>query len=251
MTARLLLPLVLLLLAACGGPDVSAPKGNAVALRVEQVGGGPRQLGATDFPQYVLYGDGTLIAANGIDGAMPVSREYHLNSSAFQRIYARARSAGLDVAHDYETQAPDAPVLVITFGHDTTQSVTHVIAPDPDASGPAGDKVRAVQLNPDDLADRDFTSPPEPYKPARMAVVSSPRQAAADTVAWPFQSLAEGTPVNGGRCAVYTEPLVTQINTLGRTTRPGAAWTHDGATYSVFFRPLLPDEPGCAALDVR
>ncbi|MBV9845527.1 MAG: hypothetical protein JOZ47_10690 [Kutzneria sp.] len=231
---------------ADGGP----PSGNAVALRVQEIGGGPGQAGHIDLPRFVLYGDGRLIVPDGTEGAVPLAREYHLTREAFNHLYERARSAGLGVPHAYDTPAPDAPVLLITLGVGQGQANTRIVAPDPHASGSAGDAVRAVEFDRADLSDRDLTEVPIRYTPSRVAVSSTYAESGArpGAPAWPLEPLDGGSAVNGGRCLAYSGPSLDRTLALGRAARPGALWTSGGATYQVFFRPLLPDESDCGVL---
>ncbi|MEU6148867.1 hypothetical protein ABZ816_02595 [Actinosynnema sp. NPDC047251] len=218
---------VVVVLAAGCQSAAAPPSGKAVALRVEQYGGGPLPSGTVTFPEFVLYGDRTLIAA---DGDAP--REYHLTQEEFDRVYGRARSAGLATARTFDVQAPDASVLEVVFGTDTGRSVTRVTAPDPEDSGEAGDVVRAVAL--------DLSSSYERYRPQRVAVVAGASSDPAGP-AWPLRPLTEGIPFNAGRCAVYDAAEVRDI-------RSDTSWTSEGVTYRVRLRPLLPDEPDCASL---
>jgi len=82
------------LAAGCHGPSVDPPS-DGLALRVEQLPGGPVPAGVISLPQYALYADGTLIAADGTDGGLPVAKTYRLTPAAFRRMYDRAASAGL------------------------------------------------------------------------------------------------------------------------------------------------------------
>ncbi|GAA0250903.1 hypothetical protein GCM10010492_58960 [Saccharothrix mutabilis subsp. mutabilis] len=231
LTVRFVLVAVAVLAVACQSPP-APPSGKAVALRVELYGGGPLPPGWVTFPEFVLYGDRTLITA---DGDAP--REYHLTEAEFDRVYGRARSAGLATGRTFDEQSPDAPVLEVVFGHDTGRAVTRVTAPDRKSSGDAGAIVRAVALNPD----TDLESPHERYRPERVAVVAGASSGAPTGPRWPLRPLAEGTPLNAGRCAVYAAAEVRDI-------RSDTTWTSGGTAYHVRLRPLLPDEDDCAAL---
>jgi hypothetical protein len=237
------------LAAGCQARSVEPPSGGALALRVEQLGGGPVPAGEISLPRYALYGDGTLIAADGVDGGLPVAKTFHLTHEAFLRLYDRAASAGLAQPHDYDVQAPDAPVLVITLVTSTGRARTRITAPDPEASGAAGAAVRSVAFAPADLTDQDMTGPPVRYAPSHVAVNAGFGEAGVrvGTPAWPLHDLGDGASVNGGRCVTYGSPL-DQVIDLGRHGPSGGRWASGGATYQVFFRPLLPDENGCADL---
>jgi hypothetical protein len=232
------------LAAGCHGPSVDPPS-DGLALRVEQLPGGPVPAGEISLPRYVLYADGTLIAADGTDGGLPAAKTYNLTSAAFRRMYDRAASAGLAEPHDYEVQAPDAPTLVITLVTGSGRSRTRVTAPDPEGSGAAGDAVRAVAFSPDDLAASDLTGTPSRYDPTQIAVNSAFAAAGGNAPAWPLGALGSGTSVNGGHCVVYP---AAKVGDLARRRPADGRWSSGGATYQVFFRPLLPDEGNCAAL---
>ncbi|QFZ18698.1 hypothetical protein [Saccharothrix syringae] len=228
---RLVLAAAAVVLAACQSTP-APPSGKTVALRVEVIGGGPLRPGTVTFPEFVLYGDRTLIRA---DGDVPV--EHHLTREEFDRIYDRARSAGLETARTFDEQAPDAPVLEVVFGFDGGRSVTRITAPDRESPGEAGEVTRAVVVDPE----RDLSSPHQPYAPERVAVVAGTSSGAAEGPEWPLEPLAEGVALNGGRCAVYDAAQVHEI-------RSDTTWTSRGVAYRVQVRPLLPDEADCAAL---
>ncbi len=233
------------LAAGCQGPSADPPSGG-LALRVEQLPGGPLPAGEISLPRYVLYADGTLIAADGTEGGLPVAKTYHLTAAAFRRMYDRAASAGLAEAHDYDRQAPDAPTLVITLVTSTGRSRTRVTAPDPEASGAAGDAVRAVAFSPTNLTASDLTGTPSRYAPTQVAVNSAYATAGTTAPAWPLDALGIGASVNGGHCVDYP---VSKVDDLARHRPADGRWSNGGATYQVFFRPLLPDEGDCATLN--
>ena len=61
--------------------------------------------------------------------------------------------------------------------------------------------------------------------------------------------LATGTRVGGGLCVTYGDDRYAEARDLAVTSAVAARWASgDGAFYAVF-RPLLPDEAGCAPLD--
>jgi hypothetical protein len=240
---------VVALAAGCQSPSVDPPAGHALALRVDLLPGGPSPAGELSLPRYALYADGTLIAQDGVDGDLPVAKAYHLTHSAFLRMYDRAASAGLAASHDYDVQAPDASTLVITFVTSGGRFQTRIVAPEDQASGAAGAAAQAVAFTPTDLAEPDMTSPPGRYVPARIAVNSAYAKAGtAGAPAWPLPALGDGTAVHSGDCEAYGPPRLDQVSDLGRHGPADRRWASGGATYQVFFRPLLPDESGCASL---
>ncbi len=81
------------------------------------------------------------------------------------------------------------------------------------------------------------------YEPGALAVLVEPADASdGETHAWPLGDLA------GTECAVHTGADLARALDAARTAHEGDAWESAGATYTVTFRPLLPDERTCADL---
>jgi hypothetical protein len=81
------------------------------------------------------------------------------------------------------------------------------------------------------------------YEPTALAVlVRSSDATDGDTHAWPLGDLT------GTDCVVLTGADVATASAAARGTNDGHVWESAGATYTVPFRPLLPDERTCADL---
>ena len=84
------------------------------------------------------------------------------------------------------------------------------------------------------------------YEPTAVAVfVSAAATPDGPTRPWPLSGLAATD------CAVYDGPEAAAVLAAARSATEGDAWEAAGATYTVAFRPLLPDERACADLNRR
>src|SRR4051794_9162839 len=84
---------------------------SALVLGAVWIGGSPAPPGRVPLPAYALYGDGTLLAAGPVQGALPSVRASHLPRRAAGRLYRRALDAGLASPHRYDKEVSDAGVL--------------------------------------------------------------------------------------------------------------------------------------------
>ena len=94
---------------------------------------------------------------------------------------------------------------------------------------------------PDAFGDDVVAGSERRYEPTALAVLVRPSDTTdGETHAWPLGDLA------GAECAVHTGVDVARALDVARTAHDGDAWESAGATYTVTFRPLLPDERTCA-----
>lgn len=217
-------------------PDLGS--GEALVLRVRTTGGIAGLGGPGSMPDFSLYGDGRAITG----GRRPM--EYRLTRQAFQRLVTDARKAGLATPRTaVNPRIADAMFKVITFVSGGRARTTKVIQGGGDPSDPALGFL--PRLTPANWPKSDQAAPARPYRPARMAVlaVATPEEGGAPK--WPLKPLASNARVGTSECTVLTGADVARAERLmtGRTR-----WHDRGTTYRVVFRPLLPDERGCAAL---
>jgi hypothetical protein len=264
-----------------GGSSGSHPTGaDDLLLRVELVGGfvAP-QAQLLRFPQFSLYGDGTVVTEGAQieiypQPALPPLLATPVDDQGMQAILRAAQRAGLagpDATYD-AVRVPDAPDTVFTLnlgGKRHTVTVTALGMSAGSATGVPADERRAravLQALTGRLADLRSWLPPgsvgkdRPYRPAAMRVFVTPgapkgsseppRQPAA---AWPlspplaqFGSLIS-TPLNGGavRCGVVGGADLSKLFPLAQRANRLTPWTSDGDRYALAFGPLLPDESGC------
>ena len=82
------------------------------------------------------------------------------------------------------------------------------------------------------------------YESASLAVLVRPTDTTeGDVHAWPLGNLG------GTDCVVLTGADAATAIAAARRASDGDTWTSAGASYDLDFRPLLPDEHGCADLD--
>ncbi|GAA1534371.1 hypothetical protein GCM10009678_15880 [Actinomadura kijaniata] len=189
------------------------------------------------LPDFSLYGDGRAVTAER--GAL---REYRLRPEALRRLLDEARAAGLDrsrTAGDH--RIPDALTLEFVMGG------ARVRIAQPEAA-PGDPAVRfRKRLDPRAWPDGDQAAPPRPYVPRRVAVLTG-EDPAPDARPWPLPALGGGERLGGAACRVYTGADAGKAASLARTAKPADRWRSRGGTYSVRFRPLLPDETTCRDL---
>jgi hypothetical protein len=246
-----------------------------VVLRVATEGGFvPVEVNLAAIPGFTAYGDGTTITTGPQieiypGPALPNVIATPLTDAGLDALVRAALDAGLakDADHiDLEHMAiSDMPTTVFTLVVDGTAHVTRVYA------------LGAVSEQPPGMSDDEWTARREletfaaqlgdlrswlpagsvgedaPYVPSAMRIFVGPyvpdEQLSQPEIAWPLGSdlgaLGEPTSLADRRCAVLEGadldavwPLAQQANTL-------TPWTSGGTSYSIVFRPLLPDESGC------
>lgn len=97
----------------------------------------------------------------------------------------------------------------------------------------------------------------QPYEPASVAVLASPWVQPSDglpslpaAAPWPGPALP-GAYLNEGAkqgCFIASGDTLTTVLAAAKTANQNTPWTSGPATWSVKFRPMLPDETGCTDL---
>lgn len=250
----------------------------ALVLRVEYVGGFVTpETTLTRLPAYSLYADGRLITDGPVPAiypgpALPNVQVQLLDAETVQEVADRALAAG--VAETTDLGAPnlaDVPTTRFTL---VTADETHVREVYALAEGGLGageqdagltDEQRAARAELRELlATLDGLGqqlpPPEGYQADAVAAVARPWSAPQDDVdqglppapvPWPGPALP-GEPVGGLTdlgCVTATGDEAAAVLAAAAGANSLTPWaTPDGALWSVAFRPLLPDESGCADL---
>ena len=239
---------ILALAAGCGGAGGQSvvqpppPSGAGVlAVRLAKVGGflGPAGT-ARRPPDFSLYGDGRLISAPPDDGtqAWPDLAEHRVEPDTVRRLYQEAVRTAAPVSSP-DAQVPDGPSLTITLGGAAPRITSFSALTD-----------RAVRL----LA--DFSAAARsggiaPYQPAAIAAIAFVSTATGPDRPWPLADLP-GQPLRGSiadaSCTLLRGADVGRARQATAGATPSTVWRSAGRHWSVVFRPLLPDEPGCTAL---
>jgi hypothetical protein len=277
--------LVVLIAAACAEASsttsddggIAHPTGaDQLVLRVETGGG----FTAPEYqlrliPEFNLYGDGTIITPGAQieiypPPALPSVQMQPVSEDGVQAILQAAIDAGVDADHDMSdmgsTMVADAPTTTFTISVNGTTNSFGVYALGMfEGNCPEGmsakecDARTALSSFVAQLSDLQSWLPAgslgetATFEPSGSRVNVGDVRRDADLpqkkVAWPLEpplaSFGEDTSA-GYRCGVVTgadwtdtlEPLAAGTNEL-------TAWTSDGISYGIVFRPLLPDESGC------
>ncbi|GAA3750958.1 hypothetical protein GCM10022225_39150 [Plantactinospora mayteni] len=259
------------------GGDAGPANPNAVALRVEQVGGFVAPASRlTWVPTVTIYADGRVITegpqlAIYPGPALPNLQQQRIAQEQVDGLVERARAAGVGTATDLgRPSVTDVPSTRFTVSSAAGTDKLEVYALAEGAQNASGlteaqrtargelQKLLAALTDLAGTLGPDNVEQPQPYQPEAVAAVAIPWRAddngltAPPEVAWPGSALP-GSPPSSGidqgcvevRGAEATALLATAAKANARTP-----WTSGGDRWQVGLRPLLPDETGCADLSV-
>jgi hypothetical protein len=271
---------VLLGLAACGerggtatpAPDTSTSERAPVeglVLRAELVGGfvSP-SVTAGRLPLVSVYADGQVLTEGPVAAiypgpALPNVQEQHIDRGGVQDLVDRAVAAGVTETTDLGTppvaDAPSTRFTLVTASGTYVREVPALWEAPQEDSGLTPDQQAARAELSDFLT--ELQGPPEgadstPYAPTAVAAIATPWVDPQDglsqpEMAWPGPALP-GEPSGGlpdTSCVTATGDQAQALLTAAGSANAATPWiTADGARWSVAFRPLLPDESGCADL---
>jgi hypothetical protein len=226
------------------------------------------------LPTVAVYADGRILVPGPVDASLPgglvaplVVRSIGPNGSA--QVLAAIRQAGLDKAATGGPGIPgDSGTTVFTVVVDGTTTVTHLAGGGPPgpgglgAQGSAGPGRAAAFALLDRLLDATDTwgAPPAQetaYVPAGYRIFVAPAAAATDgasptAVAWPLATPLDafGTAalpdrgIAGLRQGVALADDAAKLTPLFKVATSATPFTSGGKSYTLFVRPLLPDELG-------
>jgi hypothetical protein len=259
---------------AVGGPDPGQPlPGDMVALRVEFVGGfvTPQAL-VTRLPVLTVYHGGRVLvdgppAAGYPAPAMPTVQLLRISRADVDRLVRLARAAGVGTATDFgQPMIADAASTRFTVHDAAGVSSTEVYALTESGASGAGvnEKQRAARARLSSLyaalSDLPATlgsgavSAAQPYTPSAVAVVATTlagddqSPGASRDLAWPGPTLPGQRIGVDSNCVTVTGAELARVLSVVRSATTATRWTSAGMRWSLMFRPLLPDESGCASL---
>lgn len=276
----------LLLISACaqtgtsaaGAPasraSSSAPASpDALVLRVESFGGFvPASLNVGRFPQVSVYADGRMITEGPVPAiypgpALPNLQQQLLSPAQLQELIAGAPAAGVRSGTDFGSpnvaDAPSTRVTVVSAGYGrqavTVEALSEAQANDPSltpAQRNARTKLAAYVKKVQDLPAAQGMSPSVAYQPTMLAAIAHTYVApqgqgpASPEKAWPGPALPgeQLGQSNGFGCVEVTGDALTKVTAAAKTANATTPWTENGKKWGITFRPMLPDEKGCAAL---
>lgn len=203
-------------------------------------------------PDFVLYGNGRAIVREERDSGVMKLVEYHLTPERVQALFDQADDAGLFDDEDYSTDArvADGGSLVLMLRTSEREHLAKVFLPNSEDPGARGEAAAfAESLVPARWAAGDFSRPPAPYRPDRVAVTYNIATENGNDTPRPWP-LTETEPVQQ-RCVVLTGEAATQAQVTGETTTQVTLWRHGDTEFRAWIRPLLPDEADCRATRLR
>ena len=258
-------------------PGATPPEGpDSLVLRVELTGGyTSAQYLAGRMPRYSVYTDGRMITDGPValvypGSALPNVQVAQLDPEQVQGLIESALAAGVDETADLGSPTvTDMPSTRFTLATADRTYVREVYAlsdlPDPTADSGLTDEQRTGREDLagllaalDELGQQEFAAgtPPQQYQPTTLAAVVAPWVDLEDgmtqpTVDWPGPPLP-GDPLptfpDLGCLAVSGDQLAAVLSAI-ENANAGTPWrSPDGGLWSISFRPLLPDETGCADL---
>jgi len=274
-----------LLTAACtsggasGSPGITpAPTTYNVATGSDQLvlrittGGGlvPISVLLTHKPWFALYGDGRIVVQGPATAIYPASllpnlRQMHVTPAEIQKIVAAADRAGLlgpdarfDATGIFDASSTTFTTIVDGKTHTIgAYALDYDAAPVDAAAAEARKKLSGLE---DEVGDLSAflgrkVSDAEAYDAAAMRLFTSPFDSSDPTsstrqvVAWPLSvdpgTAGEAVKVPKTRCLVVTGSDLATFLTVARTANTMTIWSYGAGRYSVFVRPLYPDETGC------
>lgn len=287
-TPAAVVAVALFLLAACarpgtapgGAPDGSgagsAPPATAadeVVLRVRHEGGFvPVDMVPGRIPPVSVYGDGRVITqgpqiAVYPGPALPNLQVQQLDPARLDDLLQRAIAAGVRSGADFGTpgvaDAPATRVEVRYAGRTYAVTVAALGEAQPDdprltaEQRDARAKLSAFVGELTSLPTADGMPEPVPYRPAAVAALARAYTPPGDelptrpaAVAWPGPALPgpELFPRVGLGCVTATGAQAGAVLDAAAKATAITPWTSGGKQYSVTFRPMLPEESGCADL---
>jgi hypothetical protein len=248
-------------------PSSEAPAADGLVLRVEHVGGfvTPTTTAAR-LPLVSVYADGSVITEGPValiypGPALPNVQVAEIDDAAVQDLVDRALAAGVAETSDLGTPpVADAPSTRFTLvtSEGTYEREVYALFETPEGSGltPEQEEARGrlsdLQSSLLDAGGAGTSS----YAPGSVAAVVTPWTDPEDGLTqpelpWPGPALP-GEPTGGPpdvSCVTASGPEAQAVLEAARGGNASTPWvTGDGSRWSVAFRPLLPDETGCADL---
>jgi hypothetical protein len=243
--------------------------GDAVVLRVASAGGFvPPDLLIGRIPQVSVYADGRVIFNGPVPAihpgpALPNLQWGTVSPAVLRQLLGRAVAAGVGPGTDFGqpgvADAPTTEVTVVTAAGERTVGVVALREARPDdpqltkAQQRARAKLRTFVDQLDDMAFGLQDGKPQQYRPQALAAIVQPAvetDAPAPVAPWPGPALPgeKMSPQLDLSCLTVTGAELDAVLAAATKAHANTPWDWAGTSYSVRFRPLLPDETGCADL---
>ena len=274
----------LFLLSACAQPAADAgspggygpsespvlPGGSELVARAESYGGfvPPDRVVGT-LPAVSVYADGRVITEGPVPlvypgPALPNVQVQQLSPEQVRQLTQQGLAAGVRSGTDFgRPNVADAPTTRVTVR--TSEGVQTVIvealnesqANDPmltDQQESARKKLAAYVAKLTGLTGAEGMPPAAAYRPTTLAALARPYTApqgdepASPAVAWPGAELPGGYVNENFKigCVEVTGADLDKVLAAAREATATTPWTQGSEKFLITFRPLLPDEQGCA-----
>jgi hypothetical protein len=220
------------------------------------------------IPEVSVYADGRIITEGPVPAVYPGPAMPNLQVTTItpEQVTALAREAqeagvrtGSDLGQPGVADAPNTRIDVVVGG--TTQSVSVMALREAQENDPRlTPEQRAARAKlaafADKLRDYGIGGKSQPYAAAKVAALAQPYVRKDDGLPGEFTPLAWPGPALPGEklnpnvktgCVVADGPAVLAAVTAGKANQQ-TPWTSGTEQYRITFRPLLPDENGCADL---
>ena len=254
---------------SAGTPESSAvasPGANDLVLRTETYGGfvAPDMV-LGRFPQISVYGDGRVISEGPVPSiypgpALPNLQVSMITPELVRQLVREGLSAGVrngtDLGQPGVADAPTTRVTVVTAGGKqvvTINALTEAPSNDRRLNGDqrsARARIAAYVKKLDALPKNTSA-----YTPTSVVVFASPWANPANgpvppAQAWPGPALP-GTDIDSATkagCVAVTGAQTPKVLAAAKGASALTPWTTGSSKWKIVFRPLLPDENGCAAV---
>jgi hypothetical protein len=265
---------------AAGAPDASTrgsssayPQGgDDLVLRVDSLGGFvPAEHIVGRLPEVSVYGDGRVITNGPVPAiypgpALPNLQVQTISPEQVRDLVRQGVAAGVRNGADFGrpnvADAPSTRVTVVSDG--VSQSVTVEALSEAQANDP---RLTEAQRNARKTLAKYVTTltslpaaegmpSPVAYEPDLLGALARPwtepggEPVKSPEKAWPGPALP-GPIMNqntGTGCVMVTGSQKDQVLAAAAKATAVTPWTQDGQKWLITFRPMLPDEGGCAML---
>jgi hypothetical protein len=254
---------------ASGTPESTTaelPGANDLVLRTETYGGfvAPA-LVLGRFPQISVYGDGRVISQGAVPAiypgpALPNVQQSMITPELVRQLVREGLAAGVrngtDLGQPAVADAPSTRVTVVSGGGKQVVTINAL------SEAPSNDRRLSTEQR-DARAKiagyvKKLAALPKnttAYQPTALAVFAAPwAKPAAGPVppakAWPGPALPgpDVDPATRAGCVAVTGAQTPKVLAAAKGANALTPWTTGSSKWKIVFRPLLPDEGGCAAV---
>jgi hypothetical protein len=257
------------------GPTASAASGpDDLVLRIERVGGfmaPDQQIGR--LPVVSVYGDGRMITQGPQtdiypSAALPNLLVQQIDPATLRGLLGKAAAAGVtsgaDLGRPGVVDAPTTRITVAAGGGTRTVdavALTEAQSDDPRLTAAQRDaraKLAAFVQEVSDLPAAKEMPRAQQYQAVAVAALAHPYVRPQDglpgkpvAVAWPGPALPGALFAGQSGCVTASGADAQKVLAAAKSANSTTPWTSAGRQWTVVFRPLLPDEAGCADLRVK